>query len=351
MAQAPPEGFSVSARCLAFHGPLLYESKILKIYVPDGKNDGIDVDEIPLPLREAVAYLIHYKGWKSSWDEWLPQERVLRWTDENLRLQKELKNEALQLLRSKKKPTGVVGSDTETGSITISSARESGSMTATAASSTSAASATMAYTTQKRREAVKEHGEPRMLKKSRRDVDDRDDEHFSNQDVSIVVPDILKAQLVDDWENVTKNSQLVDMPREPNVVQILKDFREQYVKRRLGNAETEILDEILTGVRLYFDKSLGSILLYRFERQQYLEMTRAYPSKTMSEIYGAEHLLRLFVSLPGLLSHTHMDRQSLNVLRAHIEELLRYLAKNLKLVFVESYINSTPAYEAISRGL
>ncbi|KAK9324643.1 MRG-domain-containing protein [Lipomyces orientalis] len=325
----PSEGFSVNARCLAFHGPLLYESKILKTYLPNEKNAGIDIEEIPEENRAAVAYLVHYKGWKSSWDEWLPQERVLRWTEENLRMQKELKSEALQQLRSKKTGGSGQGESTQQGGNAV------------------------ALSSQKRKEATKEHPEAaaRGTKKTRREADEKDDEYLSHLDVNIIVPDVLKAQLVDDWESVTKNSQLVKLPRSPNIQEILQEFRTFYLKRRLGNAETEILDEVLAGLQLYFDKSLGSILLYRFERQQYLELTRGNPGKVPSEIYGAEHLVRLFVSLPGLLSHTHMDQQSINVLKAHIEELLRFLAKNQKSYFVESYINSTPAYEAISRGL
>ncbi|KAK9495680.1 MRG-domain-containing protein [Lipomyces doorenjongii] len=327
-ANGPSEGFSVNARCLAFHGPLLYESKILKTYFPNEKNAGIDIEQIPEENRAAVAYLIHYKGWKSSWDEWLPQERVLRWTEENLRMQKELKNEALQQLRNKK-------------------AGGSGQRELTPTASTAVTSSS-----QKRKESAKEFTDlAKATKKTRREADEKDEEYFSHLDVNIVVPDTLKAQLADDWENITKNSQLVKLPRSPNIQEILLEFRTFYMKRRLGNAETEILDEILAGLQLYFDKSLGSILLYRFERQQYLEVTRGNPGKVPSEIYGAEHLVRLFVSLPGLLSHTHMDQQSINVLKAHVEELLRFLAKNQKTYFVESYINSTPAYEAISRGL
>ncbi|KAK9461406.1 MRG-domain-containing protein [Lipomyces oligophaga] len=335
---APPEGFNANARCLAFHGPLLYESKILKVRIPGVKSDDIALEDIPAELHDQITYLIHYKGWKSSWDEWLPQERVLRWNEENLRLQKELKNEALQALRKKKSGEADDKGSSHGSSVLTSTAGGSGTGATTSA--------------QKRKEAAREHSEStRGLKKSRRDAEEKDGDYFSNLDVSINVPDVLKAQLVDDWEYVTKNSQLTDLPRKPSVTEILSEFKSACIKRRPSNAEVEILEEVIEGIQLYFNKSLGSILLYRFERQQYLEVSRAYPDRLPSSIYGAEHLLRLFVSLPGLLSHTHMDQQSLNVLKTHLEDLLRFLANNQKQFFMESYINSTPVYEAISRGL
>jgi hypothetical protein len=68
--------------------------------------------------------------------------------------------------------------------------------------------------------------------------------------------------------------------------------------------------------RLYFDKALPLILLYRHEREQYERakaeaLQRPEGGKTFvpSEVYGAEHLLRLFVRLPNLLSQASMSPQ------------------------------------------
>ncbi len=60
------------------------------------------------------------------------------------------------------------------------------------------------------------------------------------------------------------------------------------------------LDAAAEGIRLYFDKALGSLLLYKFERQQYSEILKNSPNKAMSEVYGAEHLLRL-LGMDGMI--------------------------------------------------
>ena len=61
--------------------------------------------------------------------------------------------------------------------------------------------------------------------------------------------------------------------------------------RASGNEEGQ---EIILGVRLYFDRALGKMLLYRFERQQYATLLRRYGANArMSDLYGGEHLLRL----------------------------------------------------------
>jgi mortality factor 4-like protein 1 len=63
---------------------------------------------------------------------------------------------------------------------------------------------------------------------------------------------------------------------------------------------------IVSGLQVYFDKSLGANLLYRFERPQYAEIRKRYitgpkviigQEKEMSAIYGAEHLLRMLGAL------------------------------------------------------
>ena len=122
--------------------------------------------------------------------------------------------------------------------------------------------------------------------------------------VRIYMPDRLKSLLVDDWENITKNLQLVQLPSSKPAAVILDEYFAFATSTGSRNStETDILEEVIQGLKEYFNKSLGRLLLYRFEREQFYDIsiqveqpTNDLAGKTMSEIYGGEHLLRLFGS-------------------------------------------------------
>ncbi|KAK3344157.1 chromo domain-like protein [Lasiosphaeria hispida] len=81
-SKAPQAPFSKDERVLCFHMEMLYEAKILDVQPGEG--------------GEGWQYKIHYKGWKSSWDDWVPQDRVRKFTDEN----KDLASQLLAQLKS-----------------------------------------------------------------------------------------------------------------------------------------------------------------------------------------------------------------------------------------------------------
>lgn len=54
------------------------------------------------------------------------------------------------------------------------------------------------------------------------------------------------------------------------------------------------MQQVVEGLKVYFEKALGSVLLYRNERQQYIQIQKTHPDKSIGEIYGVHHLLRLF---------------------------------------------------------
>lgn len=63
------------------------------------------------------------------------------------------------------------------------------------------------------------------------------------------------------------------------------------------------MTEVIEGLKVYFDQALGTILLYKFERPQYENILSENPDADMSDVYGAEHLLRLFGMCQVALLH------------------------------------------------
>ncbi|KAI8612784.1 MRG-domain-containing protein [Chytriomyces sp. MP71] len=298
--------FVEGERILCFHGPLLYEAKVLKTEMRTGKSNLND---------NGPHYFIHYKGWKQSWDEWVPESRTLKFNDQNLKRQADLNS-----LNSKKKAQQ-------------------------AASSTGGAG-------DAKKSADGIGGSASDSKKRQREAGEKEEEYLKRPEIKIPIPESLKIQLVDDWENVTKNQKLVSLPRTPNVNQILKLFKESAMKNITNNTHQEdVLEELVMGLKCYFDKALGNILLYRFERQQYAELKKKFGEKEMSEVYGAEHLLRLFVQLPQLIAHTNMDQETIVTLKDSFVEVLKYMEANAMQLFLQNYENATPTYISFTKNL
>ena len=72
-----------------------------------------------------------------------------------------------------------------------------------------------------------------------------------------------------------------------------------------------LANTVLGGLQIYFDRSCGMNLLYRFERPQYADMRKKFitgqtvkygEEKEMSAVYGAEHLLRMLGMVIPVLS-------------------------------------------------
>ncbi|GJJ75256.1 mortality factor 4-like protein 1 [Entomortierella parvispora] len=284
--------FAENENVLCFHGPLLYEAKILK-------TDWRVLD--PLHGEEGPVYLVHYRGWKQTWDEWVPESRALKLNEANLAKQASLKDSYPGKKKAIPKTSGSLDS-TDRG------------------------------------------------KKSRtKDTSvDKEEDFTKRPEIKVPIPDSLKAQLVDDWENITKNQQLVPLPRTPNVVQILEMYRESKKDKKAKN--DEVFQEVLAGIKTYFDKCLGNMLLYRFERQQYVDVRKKNVGKEDSEIYGGEHLLRLFVQFPMLIAHTQMDQDSINALRENLVSMLKWMQKNHKELLLSEYENASPAYQSIVKS-
>ncbi|KID76735.1 keratinolytic protein, partial [Metarhizium brunneum ARSEF 3297] len=182
-----------------------------------------------------------------------------------------------------------------------------------------------------------------------------EDAFHSKPMINLPVPDHIQAMLVDDWENITKNNQLVPLPHPKPVTRILEDYLSfERPHREEGSASMDILVEVVAGFREYFEKALSRILLYRFERHQYMDLRKLWDNvestkyKSVCDVYGAEHLSRLLVSLPELLAQTNMDQQSVSRLREEIGKFTVWLGRHCETYFVNEY--ETPSQEYVDKA-
>ncbi|MCJ1356744.1 MAG: Esa1p-associated factor [Icmadophila ericetorum] len=190
----------------------------------------------------------------------------------------------------------------------------------------------------------------------------QEDDFHARPKVSIPLPDHLKAILVDDWENVTKNLSLVPLPSKTPVNVIMDTYYEEERGKRLaGSAEMDMLEEVVAGMKDYFNRCLGKILLYRFEREQYSEVRNQWIAGTgdfkgkenvePGDVYGAEHLARLFSAMPELIAQTNMDTQAVNRLKEELTKMVNWLTKNANRYFTAEYETADSEYIEKARGV
>ncbi|RAL40749.1 unnamed protein product [Cuscuta campestris] len=288
--------YSEGEKVLAYHGPRIYKAKVQKS-----------------ELRENEwRYFVHYLGWNKNWDEWVGTDRLMKFTDENIMKQQELdkkqgveKNPKLGR-SSQTKPRNLADlrvekDDTKNNDLNVD----------------------------------KEETKTNVAKGKKRKADSAaEDNAATEKHIKIQIPSNLKKQLVDDWEFISKKNLLVKLPRSPSVDNILTKYLELRSKKDVTMADS--VGEILNGIRSYFDKALPVILLYKKERQQYHDVL-SDKNVSPSSVYGAEHLLRLFVKLPELLACVKIEEETLTSLQQILLDFLKFLQKNQNTYFLSSY--------------
>ncbi|CAD7699820.1 unnamed protein product [Ostreobium quekettii] len=138
--------------------------------------------------------------------------------------------------------------------------------------------------------------------------------------VEVELPPTLKKQLVDEYEVVVQQGRTVPLPRSPPVMELLRQFVHYGGSNK---ASQQDLQQLATGIEEYFDKALGSYLLYGMEQDESDKLTGA--GTCASAVYGAEHLLRLLVKLPSLLLPTPLSPSQTAVLNNRLHLLVHFL--------------------------
>ncbi|EDO15616.1 hypothetical protein Kpol_1006p12 [Vanderwaltozyma polyspora DSM 70294] len=370
-------GFELGGKCLAFHGPLLYEAKVLRIWdskdkklitPPNETTNGITEPESEMATED--CYFIHYQGWKATWDEWIGSDRIREYNEENVELKKKLIQQAKELKKdsakqSKKRKSQlsnshshlnqqhlqlqqlqlqlqqVDGSDSNTEN-TNTTTTVSLKKPKTASSSSSNLDNTL--TTSNR-----SSNSPHMMFDSKN--------WFNNNSlpkITMHIPTKLKSVLVNDWEYVTKDKKICKLPSKLSAGEIIDKFESECSGILDSPTGQSQLSEYCNGLRLYFEKSLPVLLLYRLERLQYDELKS---KEDLLHKYGSIHLLRLVSILPELISNTTMDTQSCQLIVRQTETFLEWLLlrnQALHLFPIDSddfYVNTSSQYEGVALGL
>ncbi|XP_030486044.1 protein MRG1 isoform X2 [Cannabis sativa] len=295
---APPSKTSLyteGEKVLAYHGPRIYEAKVQKAEL----------------MKKEWKFFVHYLGWNKSWDEWVGADRLMKLTEENVLKQQELD-----------KKQGV-DKNVKSGRSAHTRPKSSADV-----------------------KAEKEDTKTNVVKTKKRKTESVAEEGASSEkSVKIQIPSTLRKQLVDDWDFVNQQDKLVKLPRSPTVDEILSKYLDYRSKKE--NTTSDSLAEILKGIRCYFDKALPVMLLYKKERKQFQDVV--LDDMSPSNIYGAEHLLRLFVKLPELLAYVSIEEETLTRLQQKLTDFLKFLQKNQSTFFLSTY-DSIKGVEGKGKG-
>ncbi|XP_033226316.1 male-specific lethal 3 homolog isoform X2 [Belonocnema kinseyi] len=269
---------------------VLYDSKVLDVIVNKDQRG-----------RKAVEYLIHFQGWNSSWDRCVTEEYVLKDTEENRQLQRDLAQKAqLQLgaylYRRERKKRSYKYSDRLAESETESKrqARSSGSRatSATTGSSEDGSSGQQDEYDTEDQDAVTE--EETESSSDYVDESGDDDSCEGSQSGASIRPGVdldvgntLRRILEQDYELIMHKNKLAVLPAQPTVALILESWVQHFTdtelksipdksQRNKGNnimektlTDINLCREVADGLRVYFDFTLYNLLLYRQEREQY----------------------------------------------------------------------------------
>eukprot|EP00611_Tribonema_gayanum_P030352 TRINITY_DN840_c1_g1_i1.p1 TRINITY_DN840_c1_g1~~TRINITY_DN840_c1_g1_i1.p1 ORF type:complete len:335 (-),score=139.47 TRINITY_DN840_c1_g1_i1:76-999(-) len=269
---------------------LLYKARIMKLkQTDDGKHH----------------YFVHYLGWNSRWDKWSEEEELMPDGPESEELQKRLKDEIKQRQGA---PKAAVRKSISGGGGGGSAGEGDGGGDGGAA-----------------------------RKKPRIDTKAATEDDSELAQIKLPIPFTLKRQLVQDWENVTQEPRcLLPLPRARTAAHVLDAFIESK-RGACTAAQLARFRELVDGLRLYFDRALPLILLYAHEREHHAAVVAHNKGRAASELYGAEHLLRLFTKLPALLAQTNLNSNEVGQLQAKLGEFLKYMQKNAGELFDGDY--------------
>ncbi|XP_065199696.1 mortality factor 4-like protein 1 isoform X2 [Planococcus citri] len=316
--------FQEGEKILCYHGPLIYEAKCLQV------RRGEDGE---------IEYLIHYSGWNKNWDEWATEDRLLKYSDENVERKKELqKQHKLQQKKSSKRRTSVgSGGEKEDSSSRSNSPKLINSRRSIA---TPATKSVTTITT------------PKVVDKQ--DLNSRKKKDFAHSPelefheyiiVNVQIPEDLKNLLLYDNELICRRKKITKVPARVPVDEIT----EKYVLHKVKVTDSQLASrykETAYALKQYFNVVVSQKLLYPFEKPQHIKLTETKPDFVPSSVYGVAQFIRLFVKIGHLLAHMQLDDYGSHSVEENINDYVRYLNLNIgKFINIDDYQNTNSDYQ------
>ena len=331
------------------YGNDIFAAKVLKI------------EQRPMRRNEAAlkAYFVHYQGWSKRFDAWVEEQYVYDYTDENKLIKKQLLETEKERKRREKEKADKQQMlyeqlVMENGNFKRGKRKKQ---------KLKIPKSTISEDVKKARSYNR-----KVRFNSRKEMDLTEYIETFNLNLSLN----LKKRAVQDWEMIALDKRLVCLPRKPCVRDILNDYLKlkqsqldkisgtrigdgtlvdtdisKGTKTAGGSNDTgtsekaagdakpnpaKVYQELIYGIEQFFNRALGKCLLYRLERKQYDDYMSKNPGALPADVYGAEHLLRLFIRLPMFLSMSNdMDSQKdgSKKIQAYLQSFLQYLGSNL----------------------
>eukprot|EP01083_Nonionella_stella_P000440 1256_1 len=241
-------------------------------------------------------YYVHYDGWNKRYDEWVSHDKMFGFNDENQKYK-----EQQDTMVKEKKTAKTQKKSTPVEKIT----------------------------------KLKKEEDPTIILGEK-----------APKELEIPMPDILKRILAMDWEEITRKQKLVKLPapETESVDSIIEKYRVYARENKLLSAG--LLREITDGLHEYFNTVCPVVLLYNSEKPQRDDLLDLKPKPEPSKVYGAVHLVRLFVKLPFLLAHAQeKNGEHCKLLCEKMAEFLKYIGKYFETHKVE-YVPTDKAYTA-----
>eukprot|EP00049_Salpingoeca_infusionum_P006570 m.108667 g.108667 ORF g.108667 m.108667 type:complete len:380 (+) comp13352_c0_seq4:163-1302(+) len=155
----------------------------------------------------------------------------------------------------------------------------------------------------------------------------------------LVMPEDLVKCVVEQCVRIDQEHELVSLPRNPCVRQFLEDFLARPQHQEMSSDEQWWEKTLVSNLHLVFDAALGHRLLFTVERAQYFQVLQTAKEGqvlSMSDFYGAEHLLRLLAQYPDLLRLTKQAKVEVEhgyMLQSLVQFLHENSAKYISLAF------------------